>query len=169
MSFTLPLGFIIKYGGRERIKDTSLTVATGVNRTNREKSIDKWFFSELLNTSFTTIYGAADDGVCRLTHTIKDRTGDFYLTDGDVPLEVMAIPGRVRSSGVAGDPSNTPCTTGFPLNHLFVPGTYIDESYANTGDAATVDRVWIGFEFEPNTFKDSTDFYDKLAAFIAAG
>lgn len=67
-------------------------------------------------TKFT---GPVDDGVNRLTAKFKDGGSQITLVDDFVDLATIASPGRQRSVGLAGDPSQGLNIPGWPWLHLY--------------------------------------------------
>jgi len=79
------------------------------------------FWCELLTVSFSTVNSAGvDDGVCTLSAQFKDGANQVGLSNTFVNLSLLSAPGRQRSVGLAGDPSNQLATPGLPWPHLYI-------------------------------------------------
>ena len=105
------------------------------------------FWSEIMTISFTTLNSAgADDGVSQLTCQFKDGANQLGLSNTFVDLATISAPGRQRSTGVAGDPSNQLQTTGVPWPHLWLgTGAIIADMRNASNTANMVDLTWNGY------------------------
>lgn len=105
------------------------------------------FWSEIMTIAFTTLNDAgADNGVNYLTAQFKDGANQLGLSNTFIDLATLAAPGRQRSIGVAGDPSNQLATLGVPFPHLWLStGTIIADvrNASNTGNL--VRFTWNGY------------------------
>ena len=84
-------------------------------------SADSAFHCQSITGQFTTLTGAAADGGANgLTMQWFDDGRDLRLFNDFIPCSLVFSPGRQRSSGVAGDPSNQ---LFFPIefDYLFKP------------------------------------------------
>ncbi len=100
------------------------------------------FWSEILTISFTTLNNAgADDGVNRLTCQFKDGANQLGLSNTFVDLSTLAAPGRQRSIGVAGDPSNQLATVGIPFPHLWLGTGSVNADLRNSSNTANEFRA----------------------------
>jgi len=93
--------------------------------------------------TYTTDEIAGDDGVCKLAATLVDNGSNTILWKNPVNLALILSPGRVRSSGIAGDPSNQlfwPQT----MEHLFEATSLILVEIFNSGDKDNT--VFMNFE-----------------------
>lgn len=97
---------------------------------------------------FTTLSGGADVGVCQVDIKIKDTGKDVDIIRDFIPLDILIAPGRVRSPGVAGDPSHQVFYPGF-INHIFLPESdiQVEMSSSATDDENTVNLDFFGYNF----------------------
>jgi hypothetical protein len=105
------------------------------------------FWAEVMTISFSTLNSAgADDGVNQLTCQFKDGANQIGLSNTFVDLSTVSAPGRQRSTGVAGDPSNQLSTTGIPWPHLYLgTGALIADLRNASNTANTFRATWNGY------------------------
>jgi len=68
--------------------------------------------------AYTTISEDADIGTCPISMRLTDEGSNTILIDQFVNLALLFSPGRVRTSGIAGDPSHQ-LFYPMPFEHLF--------------------------------------------------
>lgn len=112
-------------------------------------SSSEHFYSEFVTISYNTLdAGGLDDGVTHLSVQIRDSAGSLTLTDQQVPLELLAAPGRQRTTAVAGDPSLPLHIQGFPFPYLWEASGNIIMDFRNNIDADQVVNVaWHGWKY----------------------
>ncbi len=105
------------------------------------------FWSEILTISFTTLNSAgADDGVNQITAQFKDGANQLGLSNTFIDLATLSAPGRQRSTGVAGDPSNQLSTAGIPFPHLWLGTGSLIADLRNASNTANNFRgTWNGY------------------------
>lgn len=105
------------------------------------------FWSEVLTVAFTTLAsGGTDDGVNYITTQFKDGANQLGLSNAFIDLATLAAPGRQRSIGVAGDPSNQLATIGIPWPHLWLStGTIIADNRNASNTANQLRLTWNGY------------------------
>lgn len=110
------------------------------------------FWSEVQTITFSTLNNAgADDGVCLLTAQFKDGANQLGLSNTFVDLATLSAPGRQRSPGVAGDPSNQLSTVGIPFPHLWLGTGSIIADLRNGSNTANLFRAtWNGYLIPEN-------------------
>jgi len=105
------------------------------------------FWCELLTISFSTLNSAgADDGVCTLSGQFRDGANQVGLSNTFVNLSLLSAPGRQRSAGIAGDPSNQLNTPGIPWPYLYMETGGIIVDVSNTSNTENlVDMAFNGY------------------------
>jgi hypothetical protein len=102
------------------------------------------FQCDHITGSFTTIQGGVDDGICRLSMQITDRSQDRKLSNALIPLNLLLSPGRRLSTGVAGDPSQQ-LFYAREYDHLFPANGGISLNISNSASSSnTVELLFIG-------------------------
>jgi hypothetical protein len=102
------------------------------------------FWSELVGISYTTLNSdGTDTGVNHLTCQFADGANQLALSNTFVDLTTIALPGRQRSVGVAGDPSLGLAAPGLPWPHLWLGSGSIIASVKN--DSNTANNFWATF------------------------
>lgn len=111
----------------------SVTVpANGTIPLNITVSSDAHFQCKFITGTFTTLDAAgADGGANGCSMLLRDAGRDLNLFNLRIPLSLFFTPGRVRSSGVAGDPSHQ---IFYPteFNYPFLAGADIEMDFAST-------------------------------------
>lgn len=115
---------------------TPLTQAGSVLLTRNIQNDADFLCLDMTCTFQTLTAGPADSGVNNLSFKIKDGASQLSLVDDFVDLGTVATPGRVRTLGVAGDPSNALGIPGFPFLHLFRASGQIQLELRNPGTVA---------------------------------
>lgn len=123
------------------------------------------FWAEQLNIAYTTLNDAgADDGVCRFTAEFQSGSNQIGLSNGIIDLSTIAVPGRQRAIGVAGDPSLGLGVTGFPWFYLYESGGTIKVQLGKIGTTVeTIHFVWTGWLIPTDTVPTAQAFYAMLA------
>ena len=68
---------------------------------------DSHFLCKEITGTFTTLTGAATDGGANgMNFRVRDEGRGLQLFNNEIPCSLAFSPGRVRTSGVAGDPSH---------------------------------------------------------------
>lgn len=81
--------------------------AGGAAQLSISVSSDAHFRCRYITASYTTLdVGGADGGANGITMQLVDQGRSLTLFDDQISAELFSSPGRQRSSGVAGDPSN---------------------------------------------------------------
>jgi len=113
----------------------SKTITAGATQEEVTLSISNaaGFHIEWLVGLYTTFQGGADDGVCRLAMSIQDSGIETGLTNKALNLALLFSPGRQRTSGIAGDPSN-PLFYGRAFDHVILPNTDLNLVINSTSD-----------------------------------
>jgi len=105
---------------------------------------DAHFDCKYITGDFQTKAGGADDGVNHVTVRISDASNDLKLMNSAVPLDLMCSPGRVRTPGLAGDPSNG-LFYPFPFEHIFAAnGGILAEFQNDSDDDIIVNLLFVG-------------------------
>jgi hypothetical protein len=128
------------------------------------------FWSEVLTISFSTLNNAgADDGVNQLTCQFKDGANQLGLSNTFVDLATLSAPGRQRSTGVVGDPSNQLATVGIPFPHLWLGTGSLIADLRNASNTANLFRAtWNGYLI-PESMIDQFDAWAAGPTAPAAG
>lgn len=114
-------------------------------------SDDGAFESLFLGGQYTTLTGEeTDGGACTVSVKIHDNGRRWDIIDNLVPMSLFCSPGRQRSSGVAGDPSN-PLFYPIEFPYMFLAGTSIRVEYSNSSDFAN--QIWLIW-YGDKKFKD---------------
>jgi hypothetical protein len=106
---------------------------------------------------YTSISDGVDIGTCPISIKIRDSGKDVNLVNQYIPLDLMVSPGRVRTAGIAGDPSHQLFSPGF-LNHIFLPDSDIEVEMASNAlvDDNDVKLNFFGFNYVvPTGFMNS--------------
>lgn len=123
------------------------------------------FWSEFLTIAYTTLDDAGlDDGVSHIS--MKFFTGANQIALGNDPIDVatIATPGRQRSVGVAGDPSQGLGVQGFPMPYLWeATGSIGAELSCDSATANSIEMVWTGFLIPTRLCPTAQDFWELLA------
>lgn len=128
------------------------------------------FFAELLTIVYPTIQTGVDDGVTRLSGVFKSGTNQIGLSSGPIDLATIAAPGRQRTVGIAGDPSNALNIPGFPFPYLFESNGAIAVDLANAADTAAIAKfTWTGYLIPTYKVRSAADFWDQLARWGQGG
>jgi len=108
-------------------------------------SDDGHFKSYYLGGQFTSLTAEdTDGGACGINVKIHDNGRRWDIIDNLTPMSLFCSPGRQRSSGVAGDPSN-PLFYPVEFPYIFMAGTTIRVEYTNTlAYANTFWLIWYG-------------------------
>jgi len=123
------------------------------------------FWSEFLTITYPTISSAGlDDGVNNLSAQFKSGSNQIGLSNDFIDLATIAVPGRQRSPGLAGDPSQPLNIQGFPWPYLYEATGAIMVDLRKTGTSVeTVRFVWTGFLIPVGRVATAQDFYSMLA------
>lgn len=124
------------------------------------------FWSEFLTITYNTLAdgGAADDGVNRFTAQFKSGANQIGLSNDLIDLATIATPGRQRTVGIAGDPSQPLHIQGFPWPYLYeATGSIIVDLRKSGTSTQTVRFVWTGFLVPVSKVPTAQDFYAMLA------
>lgn len=104
-------------------------------------SDDGHFKSYYLGGQYTTLTAeSTDGGACTTSIRIVDNGRRWNIMDNLTPMSLFCSPGRQRSSGIAGDPSN-PLFYPVEFPYFFMAGTSFQVEYTNT--AAYANTIWI--------------------------
>jgi len=104
-------------------------------------SDDGHFKSYYMGGQYTTLTAADTDGGAATTLIkIVDNGRRWDIIDNLAPMSLYCSPGRQRSSGIAGDPSN-PLFEPIEFPYIFLAGTTIRIEYSNT--AAYANTIWL--------------------------
>jgi len=130
----------------------SKTVAAGANNSDViQISDDGHFKSYYLGGQYTSLSAEdTDSGQCPISIKISDNGRRWDIMDNLAPMSLFCSPGRQRSSGVAGDPSN-PLFVPVEFPYIFLAGTTIRIEYANNAQYANT--FWLIF-YGDKVFKD---------------
>lgn len=116
-------------------------------------SDDGHFKSYYLGGQYTTLTAqSTDGGACNLSVRIVDNGRRWHIIDNLCPMSLFCSPGRQRSSGVAGDPSN-PLFYPVEFPYFFLAGTSMSIEYTNA--AAYANTIWLIF-YGDKVFKEFT-------------
>lgn len=127
------------------------------------------FWSELLNIKYTTLTDAvedvvSDDGVCRWSAQFKSGSNQIGLSNGRIDLSTIAVPGRQRAIGVAGDPSLGLGVAGYPWFYFYESSGTIQIDLSKIGTTVeTVEFVYTGWLIPISVVPDAQAFYAMLA------
>jgi len=123
------------------------------------------FWSEILTITYGTIAdGGTDDGVNRFTAQFKSGSNQIGLSNDFIDLACIAAPGRQRTIGVAGDPSNSLHIAGFPWPYLYeATGSIIVDLRKSGTSTQTCKFVWTGFLIPVEKCPTAQHFYEMLA------
>lgn len=127
------------------------------------------FWAEQLNIVFNTLATedeeTVDTGVCDFSALFKSGGNAVALANDFLDLATIAIPGRQRTAGVAGDPSNGLYEQGFPFPYFFEGSgsIQVELQKAATGPAETAKFVWTGFLIPQSICRNSEEFFRMLA------
>lgn len=113
--------------------------SANAGRTQLQENIQAGFhfWCELLTISFTTVNSAGvDDGVCTLSAQFRDGANQVGLSNTFVDLSLLSAPGRQRTVGLAGDPSNQLDTPGIPWPYLYLETGGIIADISNISNTA---------------------------------
>lgn len=103
-----------------------------------------WFFT----CTYPTIQAGVDDGVSRLAVQVRDDASQRALSNDFVDLATIAVPGRRRTVGIAGDPSQAINIPGMPFPRLWEANSNIEMDFRNTSDTdAEVKIAWHGYKY----------------------
>lgn len=106
-------------------------------------SKDGHFKSFYLGGQYTTLTAEdADGGACQVSVKIIDNGRRWAILDNLTPMSLFCSPGRQRSSGVAGDPSN-PLYYPIEFPYYFLAGTNFTVEYSNA--SAYANTIWLIF------------------------
>jgi len=108
------------------------------------------FLCLFLTGRFSTLTGAAtDSGVCALKTSWLNGSSRVYIdVQNPVYLDCLFTPGRVRTAGVTGDPSNQLMFPGMPWVTFFQPKDDLtfnitnEAAYANTFQI-NLNGIWL--------------------------
>ncbi len=167
----LPMGFVARHGGEIFHFVLDKTVGVGGGSTPASKDVDgtKHFFSELVTISYTTLGTdyQTDDGVTRLSVKVVDKKSTGELCSDPIPLQNIAMPGRIRADEADGDPSATLLGAGYPYPHLWRAGGSIDLEYFSTASADNqVTMVFAGYYFTTQQFPTADAFWKALDQYM---
>jgi len=144
----------------------SSTIA-GVGSDLPQKQIQNGFhfWSERLNIVYNTIAdGGTDDGVNRFTAQFKSGSNQIGLSNDLIDLATIAVPGRQRTLGVAGDPPLGLYIPGFPWEYLYeATGSIIVDLRKSGISTQTARFVWTGFLIPVGVCPTAADFYRILS------
>ena len=120
------------------------------------------FWCEVMTVAFTTLNSdGTDTGVSQVSGQFKDGANQLGLSNTFVDLATLSAPGRQRSVGVAGDPSNQLNTTGIPWPHLYLGTGAISVDCRNASNTANT----VKFTFNGYLIPDSMmDLFDQWAS-----
>lgn len=123
------------------------------------------FWSEFLTITYNTLSDAgADDGVNRFTAQFKSGANQIGLSNDFIDLATIATPGRQRTIGVAGDPSQPLHIQGLPWPYLYESNGSIIVDLRKSGTSTqTVKFVWTGFLIPVYRVPTAEEFYRLLA------
>jgi len=125
------------------------------------------FWAEFLTIMYNTLSDAgADDGVNRFTAQFKSGANQIGLSGGNdfIDLQTIAVPGRRRTVGVAGNPENAIHVQGFPWPYLYeAAGSIVVDLRKSGTSTQTCDLVWTGFLIPVEKCPTAADFYRALA------
>lgn len=123
------------------------------------------FWSEFLTMVYTTLANdGTDDGVCRFTGQFKSGSNQIGLSNGKIDLSTIAVPGRQRAIGVAGDPSQGLQVQGFPWPYLYESSGTIQVDLSKLGTTVeTIKFTFTGFLIPVGKVADAQAFYQMLA------
>ena len=94
-------------------------------------SDDAHFLCRYLGGEFTSLTAESTDGGANgISIKLTDNGKSYPMFDNLIPVSIFLTPGRARSSGIAGDPSN-PLFSPIEFYHPFSAGTSIQIEYAN--------------------------------------
>jgi len=132
-----------------------------------QKSIQNGFhfWSEFLTTTYPTIAdNGTDDGVNRISAQFKSGSNQIGLSNDFIDLATIAVPGRQRTIGVAGDPSQGLQVQGFPWPYLYeATGSIIVDLRKEGTSTETVRFVFTGFIIPVSRVPTAQAFYEMLA------
>jgi hypothetical protein len=156
-----------RFGARFFQYTVSSTII-GVGSDLAQKQIQNGFhfWSEVLCITFNTLAdgGGTDDGVNRFSVQFKSGSNQIGLSNDFIDLATIAVPGRQRTIGVAGDAGNTLQVQGFPWPYLYeATGSVIADVRKIGTSTQTVKFVWTGFLIPVATCPQAEDFYAMLA------
>lgn len=120
----------------------SQTVAANTSGSQNLKVSDAGHFkSYYLGGQYTTLTAeTTDGGACLMSVKITDNGRRWEIFDNLIPMSLFCSPGRQRSSGVAGDPSN-PLFYPIEFPYIFLAGTSIKIEWTNA--AAYANTFWL--------------------------
>ena len=128
------------------------------------------FFCEMLTLSYPTVNAGVDDGVTRLSGVFKSGTNQIGLSSGAINFANIAVPGRQRTVGLAGDPSQGINIPGFPWPYLYESSGSISCDVSNAASvAAIVDFTFTGFLIPTYKIPSASDFWNWLANYNVMG
>lgn len=133
---------LARYKTRRRLYSGEVAV-NPANTEPLELQIDSnaHFLSTALYLSYTTLAaGPVDTGAPQINVRISDN-GKYFLADDFVAIETIAVPGRVRSAGIAGDVSQGLNVPGFELLYPWAANTQAEFEFQNQSDFANVVNV----------------------------
>lgn len=114
-------------------------------------SDDGHFKSVFLGGQYSSLTAEdTDGGACQISVKIVDNGRRWDIIDNLTPMSLFCSPGRQRSSGIAGDPSN-PLFYPVEFPYIFLAGTTIRVEYANA--AAYANTFWLIW-YGDKLFKD---------------
>ncbi len=117
--------------------------ALGNGMESKKISTDGHFECLYLGGTYTSLdAGPIDTGTCPVSVMLEDAGRHWKSFEGLIPMNLWASPGRVRSSGIAGDPSH-PLFKHSIFEYTFNAGTEIEISYANSANYAN--EFWLLF------------------------
>lgn len=146
----------------------------GASNTLVQQSIQAGFhfFSELLTITYTTLNDedpVEDDGVCNFSGQFRSGSNQIGLSNGQIDLATIAVPGRQRAAdaagaAIAGDPSLGLNVQGFPWPYLYETNGSIQVDLSKVGvTSETVRFVWTGWLIPIQVVRDAQAFYAMLA------
>lgn len=111
---------------------------------SNDAHFQSWFFT----MTFPTLNGGVDDGVPRLSVQIRDDATQRALADTFIDVALLGVPGRIRSPGVAGDPSQSINMPGMPFFRFWEANGNIEMDLRSTSDTdLTVKAAWHGYKY----------------------
>lgn len=147
------------------LQDTLPANGSGIGLPQKQIQSGFHFWSEQLNMVYTTLANdGSDDGVCRFSAAFRSGANQIALGTGRMDLSTIAVPGRQRAVGVAGDPSLGLNVSGFPWFYFYESGGTIVVDLAKVGTTVeTIRFVWTGWLIPTSRVADAQAFYAMLA------
>jgi hypothetical protein len=136
------------------------------------------FFTERVAISYPTLVNISgtetDDYVTRLTLQLALNT-NLSLFTAPVPLQLIAVPGRQPTAGVAAvgggaaAPGQPPHIPGWAWNSFIPDGTDFQHNFANLSTyEATVDVFWQGWNIPNGKCRSEEEFWAIVAKYAPA-